>query len=60
MFGRLAADLDDAGTPSTHRMQDIWIAALAIQHNMKVLTRNRRDFVDIPGLQVLTLGPPSD
>lgn len=55
MFGRLAADLDNLGKPSRHRVQDIWIAAIAVQHNLKVLTRNPRDFADIPGLQVLTL-----
>ena len=55
MFGRLSADLDRAGTPNTHRVQDVWIAAIAVQHNLKVLTGNKRDFDDIPGVQVLTL-----
>ena len=55
MFGRLAADLDSAGRPSSHRIQDVWIAAIAIQHNLKVLTQNKRDFADIPGIQLLTL-----
>jgi predicted nucleic acid-binding protein len=52
VFGRLAAALDSQGTPSTHRTHDVWIAALAVQHGLKVLTRNRRDFEDIPGLNV--------
>jgi predicted nucleic acid-binding protein len=57
-FGRLAAELDSAGTASTHRVQDVWIAALAIQHNLAVLTRNEKDFEGIPGLRVQGL-PPS-
>ncbi len=54
-FGRLAAQLDRAGTPSTHRVHDVWIAALAIQHGFRVLTRNPRDFADIPGLDVVAI-----
>lgn len=55
VFGRLAAALDSTGRPSTHRVQDVWIAALAIQHNLKVLTRNPKDFLGIPGLDVLVV-----
>jgi len=54
-FGRLAADLDTAGRPSTHRVQDLWLAALAVQHNLKVLTQNQKDFLGIPGLTVLSI-----
>lgn len=55
VFGRLAADLDAAGTPFAYRVQDVWIAALALQHGMKALTRNRRDFENIPGLDLLVI-----
>ena len=55
-FGRLAAALDAEGKPHTYRVQDVWIAALAVQHNLKVLTQNRKDFEGIPGVQVLTIG----
>jgi predicted nucleic acid-binding protein len=55
VFGRLAAALDDAGRPTTHRIQDVWIAALAVQHNLKVLTRNPKDFLGIPGLEVMSV-----
>ena len=34
---------------------DLWIASLALQHGHSVLTRNRRDFEDIPGLAVLPI-----
>lgn len=54
-FGRLAADLDSSGRPHSHRVQDLWIAALAIQHNLKVLTQNRKDFEGIPGLTVIVM-----
>lgn len=55
MFGRLAAELDTRGRPSTHRIQDLWLAALAVQHNLKVLTQNQKDFLGIPGLTVLLM-----
>jgi predicted nucleic acid-binding protein len=55
VFGRLSAMLDTRGTPSTHRSQDIWIAAIAVQHRLRVLTRNRKDFENIPGLDLLTI-----
>lgn len=55
IFGRLAASLDKQGRPATYRTNDIWIAALAIQHNMKLMTRNRADFEDIPGLKTIVV-----
>ena len=55
IFGRLAADVDLRGKPSTYRVHDLWISALAIQHNMVILTRNRKDFEGIPGLKILTI-----
>ena len=55
VFGTVASDLDARGRPSTHRVQDLCIASLALQHGHKVLTRNRRDFDDIPGLTVLSI-----
>jgi len=54
IFGTIAAQLDARGRTSRHRVQDLWIASLAIQHGHKLLTRNRRDFEDIPGLTVLS------
>ncbi|MCB1070152.1 MAG: PIN domain-containing protein [Verrucomicrobia bacterium] len=55
LFGQLAAAVDASGKPSRHRTQDLWIAAAAIQHHLKVLTRNRTDFEDIPGLDLLVI-----
>ncbi len=57
VFGKLAAELDSKGRPSTHRVQDLWIASVALEHGLKVLTLNRSDFEDIPGLTVLS--PPA-
>lgn len=54
-FGRLAAELDASEKPSKGRIHDLWIAALALQHNLAVLTLNTSDFADVPGLRVLEL-----
>ena len=56
LYGKLAADLIKSGRGSPlHRSQDLWLAALAIQHNLQVITCNRKDFDDIPGLDVQVL-----
>lgn len=55
IFGRIAAKVDNGGRPHTHRVNDLWIAALAIQHGFKVLTENPADFRDVPGLTVLAI-----
>jgi predicted nucleic acid-binding protein len=54
-FGRLAADVDARGRPSRHRINDLWLAALAVQHGMRLATQNERDFTDLPGLELLVL-----
>ena len=55
LFGEIAAGLDSAGRTARYRVQDLWIAALAVQHSFRLLTRNRRDFADVPGLALLSL-----
>lgn len=51
IYGALAAALHRAGRGShKHRVQDVWMAAQAIQHGLCLLTYNRKDFDDIPGL----------
>jgi predicted nucleic acid-binding protein len=52
IFGSLAAQLKGKGKTHRPRVQDIWLASQAIQHGIRLLTRNLRDFEDIPGLQV--------
>jgi predicted nucleic acid-binding protein len=52
IFGSLAAAIRAAGRHHRYRVQDLWIASQAVQHGMGLLTRNRRDFEDIPGLDL--------
>jgi predicted nucleic acid-binding protein len=57
VFGRLAAVLDSQGKPSKHRVNDLWLAAVAIQHGMRLATENSKGFVDVPGLDLLVIRP---
>ena len=57
LFGRIAADI--SGRPPVHRIQDLWLAALALQNGMKILTQNERDFADIPGLDLIVIKKPA-
>jgi len=53
IFGSLAAQIRAAGRQHRYRVQDLWLASQAMQHSYRFLTRNRRDFEDIPGLDLL-------
>ena len=56
IFGKLAFSLVQKGRGSpTHRVQDIWLAAQALQHQLRLLSYNRKDFDDVPGLDVQVL-----
>lgn len=55
IFGDVAAALDKNGRGHRFRIQDLWMACLAIQHNLKLLTHNVKDFADIPGLDVVKM-----
>jgi hypothetical protein len=61
VFGVLAARLKKAGRDPHVRLNDLWLAAQAIQRDFKLLTSNPKDFRDIPGLKmvVVPLPPPS-
>jgi predicted nucleic acid-binding protein len=37
-------------------VQDVWLASQAIQHGYFLLTRNKKDFFDIPGLELRVFG----
>lgn len=52
VFGRIAAEAAQRGRGHEFRVQDMWLASQAIQHNFKLLTLNARDFRDISGLQL--------
>ena len=57
-FGSLAAQLKKIGKDPTVRINDLWLAAQAIQRKCRLLTSNGRDFADIPGLPVVVLELP--
>lgn len=53
VFGRLAAQLKAHARRPRQRVQDLWLASQAIQHSCRFLTRNKADFEDIPGLDLV-------
>ena len=59
-FGMLAAKVRKSGKDPHVRVNDLWLAAQAVQRDFRVLTSNAKDFADIPGLQTVVLKmPPS-
>ena len=48
IYGRLKALLEKRGLSKSE--PDLRIAAIAIQHDMILVTGNKRDFINIPGL----------
>ena len=56
-FGLLAAKIKKAGRDPHVRVNDLWLAAQAIQRDFRLLTSNGRDFADIPGLKTVVLKP---
>jgi len=55
IFGRLSAALRKKGRGADFRIQDVWIASQAIQNGFPLLTKNTKDFQDIPGLNLLSI-----
>jgi len=53
IFGRIAATLWREGKHHKYRVQDLWLASQAIQNGLKILTKNEKDFKDIPGLDLV-------
>jgi len=51
-YARVMTIRRQAGRPIT--TNDAWIAATAVRHNLPLVTHNRRDFDDIPGLDILS------
>ncbi len=57
VFGEIAAYLaGKEGRSPRSRVQDLWLAAQAIQHGLGFLTRNEQDFEGIPGLELVGVG----
>jgi predicted nucleic acid-binding protein len=57
-FGVLAAKLRKSGKDPRVRVNDLWLAAQAIQRDFRLLTSNAKDFADIPGLQMVVVKLP--
>ena len=54
-FGMLAAKIRKAGKDPGVRVNDLWLAAQAVQRGFRLLTANPKHFSDIPGLQAVVL-----
>ncbi len=53
VFAQIAAVIRRSGKAKDYRVQDLWLAAQAIQRDFGLLTNNKKDFIDIPGLQMI-------
>ena len=53
IFGGLAACIKASGRGHRYRVQDLWLASQAIQYGFRLLTRNKKDLEDIPGLDLV-------
>ncbi|MCC6162777.1 MAG: PIN domain-containing protein [Acidobacteria bacterium] len=58
-FGTLAAAIRKSGKAPDVRINDLWLAAQAIQRDLGLLTTNRKDFADIPGLRMVVMPLPT-
>ena len=58
VFGILAAKLTQSGRGHDFRVQDLWLAAQAVQHRFTLLTANAKDFQDIPNLKLVAVKIP--
>ena len=58
VFGMIAAKLTQAGRGADFRIQDLWLAAQAIQREFTVLTSNAKDFEDVPELKWIAVKVP--
>jgi len=54
-FGAIAARLARSGRGHDFRIQDLWLAAQAIERKFTLLTANAKDFRDVPGLKFLAV-----
>lgn len=57
-FGRLSARIRKAGRDPYVRVNDLWLAAQAMERDYRLLTTNAKDFRDIPGLQMTVVNLP--
>jgi hypothetical protein len=57
-FGRLSARIRKAGRDPRVRINDLWLAAQAVEREYRLLTANAKDFRDIPDLQMTVVKLP--
>ena len=55
IWARITADCYRRGR--TRQDNDLWIAATALRYDLPLVTHNRRDFEDIPGLTIISEAP---
>ncbi len=55
IFGVLAAKLSKTGHGVNFRIQDLWLAAQAVQRDFTLLTANAKDFQDVPDLKLIAV-----
>jgi predicted nucleic acid-binding protein len=55
VFGILAGRLTKSGRGHDFRIQDLWLAAQAVQRKFTLLTANAVDFQDVPNLKFLVV-----
>lgn len=53
VFAKLAASLTRTGRGYEFRIQDVWLAAQAVERKFTLLTANAKDFQDIPDLKLI-------
>jgi len=58
VFGMLAAKLLKSGRGHDFRIQDLWLAAQAVEQKFTLLSANAKDFQDIPGLRFVVVKLP--
>ena len=56
VFGVVASKLSGLKRGADFRVQDLWLAAQALERGFTVLTANGKDFKDIPGLKLIEIG----
>jgi len=57
VFGELRTLKNPDGSDRTIKTNDLWIAACAKRHSLTLVTNNRRDFENIPGLNIICEAP---
>jgi predicted nucleic acid-binding protein len=58
VFGALAAQLSRSRRGHAFRVQDLWLAAQAVERKLTLLSANARAFEDVPGLKVVAMAVP--